>query len=169
MLIKKSGILIGVLSLLTGCSQAAPPPIIAAPSIQHLAAQLETAGMQVIQQADRLIIIIPTDSYFEPLTTTIKEKRQPALRQMAHFVKNFANKYPNSVIRVTGYTDQVFSTNTQLKLSQSYADTISAYIFDAGIAPRRIATQGRGSNEPIAGQSQPGSAALNRRVVIQIN
>lgn len=169
----KKNMLIGALVLLSGCSSAPPPAPSAAnalpPPLKRQVSQIETAGIQVIQQGDRLTMIISTDSYFDPMSTTVKDERQTDLREMAKFAKSFADTYPNSVIKVTGYTDKVFSHRTQLELSQSYADAVSAYIFNAGADPRRIATQGRGSNEPIAGEYEPTSAALNRRVVVQVN
>ncbi len=167
---------LGALVILNGCSMPSnpnppPPPRTTAmfKAVTRNASQIKTAGIDVIQQGDRLTIIIPTDRFFEPMTTTIIEERQGDLRQMAVFVKNFANRYPNAIVRVTGYTDQVFGQATQYKLAQSYASTISAYLIDAGIAPFRIATQSRASNEPIAQEVPPSSAALNRRVVIQVN
>ncbi len=170
-MIKKPCLLISVLALLSGCASAPPTPppapvvVKKSPLIQHQVSQIETAGIQVIQQGDRLTMVIPTDQYFEPMTTSVAEGQQKNLQHMAIFVKNFADHYPNSVIRVTGYTDQVFSHKAQLELSQSYASVVSSYLFNTGIDPRRIATQGRGSNEPVAGESTPSRATMNRRVV----
>jgi outer membrane protein OmpA-like peptidoglycan-associated protein len=169
---KKYVLLLGVLLLLDGCAAPQPPKpaeVMETPKVQRLASQIKTAGIQIIQQSDKLTVIIPTDSYFEPGTAKIKEEQQSNLQAMAVFVKSFSSSFPNSAIRVTGYTDTVLTLRTQLTLSQNYAEAISAYLFNAGIEPRLIATQGRGSNEPIAELYGPHSAALNRRVVIQIN
>lgn len=162
---KKYRLLLGAALMLSGCSlQPSAQPV-----ITTQASQIKTTGIDVIQQGDRLTMVVPTDIYFDPMTSTVKEEKQKNLQQMAKFVKNFADTYPNSVIRVTGYTDRVFSSRTQLQLSQNYADAVSAYIFNAGVDSKRIATQGRGSNEPVAGEFEPSSAALNRRVVVQVN
>lgn len=172
-MIKKSCLLFSTLVLLSGCAASPPPPVsttvIEKPAVKRQVSQLETAGMQIIQQGDRLTIIIPTDVYFEPRTTSIKDEQKANLVKMALFVKNFTDSYPNSVVRVTGYTDHVFSQRNQLELSQSYASAVSSYLFNAGIEPRRIATQSRGNNEPIAAETPPSSSALNRRVVVQVN
>ena len=114
-------------------------------------------------------MIIPTDRYFEPMTSTIRREQRTNLQQMASFVKNFVTRYPKSVIRVTGYSNRVFDQRTQLQLSQNYAEAIAVYIFNAGIPESRIAIQSRGSNEPIAGEYAPTSMAFNRRVVVQVN
>ncbi|MBS0349629.1 MAG: OmpA family protein [Proteobacteria bacterium] len=148
-------------------STALPPPNTAV--IKHQISQMQTAGMIIMQQGDRLTIIIPTDQYFEPMSTRVKGAKQKELKKMAMFVKKFASQYPLSVIKVTGYTDEVYNLRSQLELSQSYAGVISSYLFDAGIHQNRIATEGRGSSEPIAEPSSPNRAALNRRVVIQVN
>jgi outer membrane protein OmpA-like peptidoglycan-associated protein len=158
------------LLILSGC--ASTPPPLPAPEPAVLKGQvtvMRNAGIQMLEQGDRLTMIIPTDAFFDPGTTTVKESQQKSLQQMALFTKNFAGSYPNSIIRVTGYTDQVMSQKTQLELSQNYASAVSAYLFNAGIEPRRIATEGRGSREPIADQSNARSASMNRRVVIQVN
>lgn len=160
---------LGMIAFLCGCSSPPPPPPPPPPAIKHQVSQMETAGIQMIQHGDRLMMIIPTDNFFEPMTTTVKREQKQNLRLMAKFVKTYADRYPTSVIRVTGYSDRVYSQRTQLQLSQNYAEAIAAYIFNTGIAENRLAIQGRGSNEPIAGEYAPASMALNRRVVVQIN
>ncbi len=88
---------------------------------------------------------------------------------MADLVRHYADRYPNAAIRITGYTDQVFNDQTQLKLSQSYAEVIASYIWSTGIDRKRLIVQGRGSSDRIASEIEPTSNALNRRVVVQIN
>lgn len=168
---KRSWLMLGLLSSLVGCASQPPPPSSPSqpPVYKRQVSQMKTVGIQVIQHGDRLMLVIPTDLYFEPKSTTVREERQTDLQEMAKFTKYFADTYPNTIIRVTGYTDRVYSHQTQLALSQSYAEAVSAYLFNAGINPTRIATQGRGSNEPVAEEHAPKSAALNRRVVIQVN
>lgn len=167
---KMYGCVAGALLLLSGCSSEPnelpkPQPLYLEGQIQ----QIQTAGIQIIQQGDRIILIIPTDLYFEPGTAKVKESRQKTLQDVAIFVKKSAGDYPNSVIRVIGYTDQVLGIKSQQELSQSYAEAISAYLFNAGVNPKRIAIEGRGSREPVAGQTSPRSATQNRRVMIQVN
>jgi outer membrane protein OmpA-like peptidoglycan-associated protein len=166
---KLYGWLAGALILLSGCSTPPPPLPIPQTTLRGQVNQMQIAGIQMIEQGDRLMMIIPTDKYFEPGTATVKESQQQNLRHMALFTKQFADAYPNSVIRVIGYTDQVLNQKAQLDLSRSYAEAVSAYIFNAGVDRRRIATEGRGSKEPVAEQAAPRSATLNRRVVVQVN
>jgi outer membrane protein OmpA-like peptidoglycan-associated protein len=163
------GWLAGALILLSGCSTSPSPLPIPQATLQGQVTQMRAIGIQMIQQGDRLMLIIPTDVYFEPGTATVKESQQQNLRQMALCTKKFADAFPNSIIRVIGYTDQVLNQKTQLVLSQSYAEAVSAYLFNAGVDRRRIATEGRGSREPVAEQAAPRSATLNRRVVVQVN
>lgn len=162
-------LLTGLCFTMTACVQDPPPPPPPKPILQGQVQQLEMAGMQMIQQADRLIIIIPTDTFFAAGTTTVKEEKQSTLRNMAQFVKNYSSNYPHSVVKVSAYTDRVLSHKNQLQLSQSYAEAVAAYLFNTGINPKRLAVQGRGSSEPIAAEYEPASAAINRRVVVQVN
>jgi type VI secretion system protein ImpK len=166
----KKTILLGCLGFcLTACVEEPPAPPPPPPKLQGQVQQFNLAGVQAIQQADRLTIIISTDNYFVAGTTRVKEEKEESLRNVAQFVKKFSGNYPHSVIKVTGFTDRVFSHKNQLQLSQSYAEAVAAYLFNTGVNPKRIAVQGRGANEPIAGEYEPTSAALNRRVVIQVN
>ncbi len=160
--------------VIAGCSsspetiQTVQPNKLSPEQVRQVA-QLETIGMKLLQQGDRLTVIIPTDYYFESQSTTVDPDHEKGLIAVAQFVKNFANQYPNSVIRVTGYTDKVMSPADQIKFSQKYAESIGAFLFNAGIPKQRLAILGRGSSEPIANESQPGSMAMNRRVVIRVN
>lgn len=169
-MLQKKWIALALFGFLGGCSSPPPPPPPPAPPpIKHQVNQMETVGIQMIQHGDRLIMIIPTDRYFEPMSSTVIREQRINLQQMASFVKNFVTNYPKSVVRVTGYSDRVFDQRTQLQLSQNYAEAIAVYIFNAGISESRIAIQSRGSNEPIAGEYAPKSMAYNRRVVVQVN
>lgn len=154
---------------LSACVEDPPPPPPPKPVLPGQVQQLNMSGVQMIQQADRLTLIISTDTFFVAGTTTVKEDKQILLRNMAQFVKKYSSAYPNSVIKVSGYTDRVLSHKNQLQLSQSYAEAVASYLFNAGINPKRLAVQGRGAYEPIAGEYEPASAAINRRVVVQVN
>lgn len=166
---KKALFLLSICFPMTACVEDPPPPPAPKPILQGQVQQLDISGVKMIQQADRLILIISTDSFFVPGTTTVKEEKQADLRNMAQFVKKYSSNYPHSVIKVSGYTDRLLSHKNQLQLSQSYAEAVTAYLFNTGINPKRLAVQGRGSYEPIAGEYEPTSAAINRRVVVQVN
>jgi outer membrane protein OmpA-like peptidoglycan-associated protein len=166
---KNAILLAGICFMLASCVEEPPPAPPPPPALKGQVQQIKLAGVQMIQQADRLSVIISTDVYFVAGTTRVKTEKQSSLRNVAEFVQNFANHYPDSVIKVTGYTDRVFAHKTQLQISQNYAEAIAAYLFNTGINPKRIAVQGRGASEPIAGEYEPSSSALNRRVVVQVN
>jgi outer membrane protein OmpA-like peptidoglycan-associated protein len=166
---KNTLLLAGVCFMLSSCVEAPPSQPAPPAKLPGQVHQYNIAGIQMVQQADRLIVTISTDVYFVAGTTTVKEERRIDLRNVSEFIKSFSKNYPHSVIKVTGYTDRIFAHKTQLQVSQNYAEAIAAYLFNAGINPKRIAVQGRGASEPIAGEYEPSSAALNRRVVVQIN
>ena len=94
---KINQVLFCTLISLAGCStqpeNTTPPPETTVIKFQRIASQIQSAGIQIIQQGDRLILIIPTDLYFEPATANVKEERKANLQEMAVFVKNFAEKY----------------------------------------------------------------------------
>ncbi len=70
---------------------------------------------------------------------------------------------PDVTIRVVAHTDSVGSAAGNLELSQDRAEAITGFWAAAGIDPARVSAEGKGETEPIADESEPGGAQLNRR------
>ncbi len=70
---------------------------------------------------------------------------------------------PDVTIRVVAHTDTVGSAAGNLELSQDRAEAITGFWAEAGIDPARVSAVGKGETEPIADESEPGGAQLNRR------
>lgn len=65
---------------------------------------------------------------------------------------------------IEGHTDAKGSSEFNLRLSKSRADTVRRYLIDQGINPQRLAVMGKGSSD-LANKADPLSGA-NRRVKI---
>jgi outer membrane protein OmpA-like peptidoglycan-associated protein len=74
---------------------------------------------------------------------------------------------PGLRLRLIGHTDNQGGPATNLPLSQRRADAVRLWLAQNGIAPDRLATEGRGQAEPIADNGSEGGRALNRRVQAQ--
>ena len=78
-------------------------------------------------------------------------------------VAGILRDYPQTRIRVEGYTDQSGSEAYNQKLSERRAETVKNALIQRGVAARRIDAIGFGETMPIS--SDP---AMNRRVELRI-
>lgn len=73
---------------------------------------------------------------------------------------------------IRGHTDDVGDDEYNLELSQRRAEAVADYLVDAGVDRSRLTTEGLGSSEPVADNSQPDGSddpegrARNRRVEV---
>lgn len=130
--------------------------------------ELECAGVNVIKQGDNLRLIIPTDIFFDFVSSTVHPNRQKTLHLLADFVKAYADRrIPYAQVRVYGYSDDMLRPRRRTSLSYQQAATVAAYIWDAGIKRSQIIIRGFGADYPIASNYYPGTA-LNRRVEVRV-
>jgi outer membrane protein OmpA-like peptidoglycan-associated protein len=71
-------------------------------------------------------------------------------------------------VAIIGHTDSTGSDAINNPLSFDRANATRDYLVSRGVAASRIATDGRGSREPIADNSTPAGRAMNRRVEIYV-
>ncbi|MFM2267494.1 MAG: hypothetical protein RL757_935 [Bacteroidota bacterium] len=72
--------------------------------------------------------------------------------------------FPNCAIRVEGHTDNVGNEASNLKLSESRAASVKAFLQKDGISGERVATAGFGSKKPVADNKDEAGRAKNRRI-----
>lgn len=82
--------------------------------------------------------------------------------------KMWLEKYPASVLHVTGHTDLVGTPEYNLALALKRAQIIAKYIETQGINSGRVITESKGETEPIAGYITTEDRAKNRRTEISI-
>jgi outer membrane protein OmpA-like peptidoglycan-associated protein len=73
-------------------------------------------------------------------------------------------KYPETNITVIGHTDSKGSDNYNQILSESRANSVTAYTNQNGISNSRLTAIGKGETDPIATNDTEDGSALNRRV-----
>lgn len=79
------------------------------------------------------------------------------------------NTHPDKRILVAGHTDNVGSSDSNLKLSIARAQAVRDWLIDAsGIPATQFAIQGYGDTRPIADNDTPDGRAKNRRVEITL-
>lgn len=74
----------------------------------------------------------------------------------------------NMVIQLEGHTDNVGSSEANLKLSQNRVDAVKKYLVAKGVSKSRIKTKAFGGSKPIKNEQTPEARALNRRVEMRI-
>jgi outer membrane protein OmpA-like peptidoglycan-associated protein len=137
--------------------------------MQQQKADMERAtagtGVAVSQTADnRLKLDIPSDVSFASGRSDISASFAPILNQFATTL----NQNTQTTITIIGHTDSTGSDAINNPLSVDRASSARDYLVSRGVARERFQTEGRGSREPIADNSNPATRAKNRRVEIYV-
>ncbi|MES2242852.1 MAG: OmpA family protein [Pseudomonadota bacterium] len=134
---------------------------------QKAAMEQATAGtgVAVSQTADnRLKLDIPSDISFATGRSDVSTTFAPILNQFATSL----NQNPVTTVTIIGHTDSTGSDAINNPLSIDRANSTRNYLVARGVAANRVATDGRGSREPIADNNTNEGRAKNRRVEIYV-
>lgn len=94
-------------------------------------------------------------------------KLLPAADKKLSEVVEFAAKYSNAQLDVSGHTDSIGTDQYNQKLSKKRADAVKTYLVKKGVDAGRIAARGYGEAKPVADNKTAKGRALNRRVEIR--
>jgi outer membrane protein OmpA-like peptidoglycan-associated protein len=119
------------------------------------------AAIARVQQAetDILTTIINPAVFFAAGSAVIKPGAYPALDKIAEVL----NKYPQTMVRVEGHTDEAGTEGANMRLSLARADALKDIFVQRGVNPTRIQTLGFGESQPISS-----NRAQNRRILITL-
>jgi len=135
----------------------APAPVVAAPA---------PAPAPVPAPAPRTIFtdkpITIEGANFDSGSANLKST---ASRQLDTVVE-FAAKYKEANLTVVGYTDSLGNETANQALSRKRAESVKAYLTGKGVDASRIATDGKGSADPVGDNKTAAGRAKNRRVEI---
>lgn len=118
----------------------------------------------IVNTGNELIVTLPQDILFATDSADVG----PALQSDLRAVANNLRQYPNSVIEVTGHTDNVGDADYNLSLSRRRAASVASVLFGYGVQPSRVVTIGYGEDRPIASNLNAAGRQQNRRVEIII-
>ena len=126
------------------------------------------AGQLVVNDyADRSVVVIKSDGFFEPG----KAQVAPKVLSLLHRIGEAVNQLPGALV-VTGHTDNrpirssLFPSN--LALSQKRAEAVQGELAKT-VLPSRMRAEGRSDSEPVADNATAEGRAKNRRVEITLN
>lgn len=122
------------------------------------------SNVGIINNGSSLTVTLPQDILFAVDSTTLTGALQNDLFSVAASL----NRYPNTTVNVIGHTDNTGAAAYNQDLSQRRAQAVASVLINAGVAPQRIRSIGRGEDAPIASNLTPQGQAQNRRVEIII-
>jgi outer membrane protein OmpA-like peptidoglycan-associated protein len=123
-------------------------------------------GVEIDRQGDELLLTVPAGITFPINSYQIQPQFYGTLDEVARTL----SAYPSTYIDVYGHTDPSGGDAINVPLSQNRARSVADYLTGRGVDRARIATQGYGSSQPLAGNYNRTEAerAANRRVEIRI-
>lgn len=120
--------------------------------------------IDVINTGNELIVRMPEAILFATDSATLN----PQLRSDLFVLADSLNKYPQSIVTVTGHTDNTGTASYNQALSERRAWSVAEVLRNGGVAGSRIRTVGAGESQPIATNQTAAGRAQNRRVDITI-
>jgi outer membrane protein OmpA-like peptidoglycan-associated protein len=120
----------------------------------------------VRREKDALILTFKSDVMFDTNSSVIK----PAAYASGEIdrVAQILNRYPDTTIKVVGYTDSTGAETYNQQLSEQRANAVKNALVVKNVQAARISALGMGESNPIADNATEGGRQLNRRVNIII-
>lgn len=137
-------------------------------SLDQQAAELRNdfgnGQIDVINTGNELIVRMPEAILFATDSASLNTQ----LRSDLFVLSDSLNKYPKSIVTVTGHTDSTGTAAYNQDLSQRRASSVASVLQQGGVAGSRIRVVGAGESQPIATNQTSAGRAQNRRVDITI-
>lgn len=131
---------------------------------QDLRGQLSNDNILIENTGTELIVTMPEGILFDIDSAAIRAGLQSDLRALASNL----NQYPATGVEVVGHTDNTGSAAYNQDLSTRRAQAVAGVLLEAGVAPSRVRSLGRGESAPIATNLTPEGRRQNRRVEVII-
>ena len=145
-----------------------PPPPAPAPRLAGLLApEIKAGQIEVKDLADRSILIIKGDGFFEPGSAVVASAYRPLLPRIGQALATLKGN-----VLITGHTDNQpirtarFPSNWHL--SQERADVVRSEL-GKQVEPARLRAEGHADTEPIADNATAAGRARNRRVEVTLS
>lgn len=122
------------------------------------------SNVGLVNTGSQLIVTMPQDILFAVDSATLSGGLQNDLRTVAASL----NRYPDTTVNVIGHTDNTGDAAYNQGLSERRAAAVASVLVNAGVAPQRIRSVGRGENQPVATNLTREGRQQNRRVEIII-
>jgi outer membrane protein OmpA-like peptidoglycan-associated protein len=131
---------------------------------QDLRGAIANDRILIENTGSQLVVTMPEGILFDVDSAAIRASLQADLRALARNL----NQYPNTDVEVVGHTDNTGSASYNQDLSTRRAQGVAGVLLEAGVAPFRVRSYGRGEGQPIATNLTPEGRQQNRRVEVII-
>lgn len=131
---------------------------------EKLRQELAGSGVDVQRNGDNIKLIMPGNITFRTGSSEIQADFYDTLNSVASSLKEF----PDSNVRITGYTD---STGDEMKnqiLSEQRASSVARYLQSQGVTTARVQTSGLGERNPLQSNDTDAGRQANRRVELDV-
>jgi len=113
---------------------------------------------------DQLRLLLPGGLTFDVGSAALKEDFKKSLDAISVVL----NKYPDTAVFVTGYTDNTGAKEANKKLSEDRAKSVVDYMISKQVDGDRFYSEGYGELHPVASNATDEGKAKNRRVEIRV-
>lgn len=124
--------------------------------------KLQDKHINVLVVGEQMSLILPADEFFQPCSPAIKANAYSALNDVASLIRH----YPKTSLVITGYTDNLGSSQRNMALSTQRARATADYLWSQDIDTRLLYTEGKGSDDPLANNKFLKGRQWNRRIEI---
>ena len=134
---------------------------------QEAAMRQQLAGVEganVQRNADLLAVTFRSDLLFDTNSAILKVGSFDEISRVA----NVLQQYPQTNIRIAGFTDSTGTEVYNQQLSERRAAAVKNALAAQGVNPGRMVAVGYGESQPVAGNDTEAGRQLNRRVTITI-
>lgn len=97
---------------------------------------------------------------FEKNSDELQNESEMYLRELLSFM----TENSKVTLLIIGHSSSDGDDNNNLKLSRSRAKSVSDYLINNGLSPKRLSVDGKGARSPIASNSTEEGRKLNRRI-----
>jgi type VI secretion system protein ImpK len=144
-----------------------PPPPAPAPRLAGLLEpQIKAGEIEVQDLADRSIVLIKGDGFFEPGGAVVAPAFRPLLARIGGALATLKGN-----VLITGHTDnqpiRTLRFPSNWHLSQERADVVRAELARQ-VEPARLRAEGRADTQPITDNATAAGRARNRRVEVTL-
>ena len=113
---------------------------------------------------NELNVSVQNQVLFDFDSAGLRPESRDSLRQMASVFQ----RYPNTTLKVEGFTDSIGSAAYNKRLSERRAGSVASYLEQIGVRSGRIDPIGFGKTHPRASNATASGRQLNRRVEIHV-
>jgi len=129
---------------------------------ETLLRRLQEKQIGIIKAGEQVTLILPADEFFQPCSSVIRVNAYSVFNEIVMLLRT----YPKTSVIITGYTDNLGSSQRNMALSRQRARVTADYLWSQDVDTRLLYTEGKGSDGPLADNASLNGQRWNRRIEI---